>query len=419
MSVYQEIPLNKLVPSPENVRRTGLGVGIDELAASIAAHGLLQNLPVKPVLDEAGADTGKFAVVAGGRRYAALKLLAKQKRIAKTAPVGCNVLDAADAVEISLAENVTQLPMHPADQYEAFEKLHREQGMTTEDIAARFGLSVVAVRQRMKLGAVSPTLMQIYRDGGMNLEQLMVFTVTDDHPRQERVWSDLSRNKSREAIRRALTEDQVSAADRRAICVGAGAYQAAGGVIVRDLFDDEHAGFFADAALLDRLVREKLEGAANEVAAEGWKWTEVTAEFNYSLASGMRRVYAEPVPLSEGEQSRLAALEPSTRRYPFSMMASQQRPRSKQNSIGSTARSRRSAATSTTRRTSRARARSSRSVMTVRSASNAASSVARTSRRLRSMLVPRVPSRHRESLGAATIPKAVRSFPRLRTSRTV
>jgi ParB family transcriptional regulator, chromosome partitioning protein len=66
------IPLNKLIPFPANVRKTGALTGIDELAASIAAHGLLQNLQVRP------GEKGKFEVAAGGRR------LAKSKTIAKT-----------------------------------------------------------------------------------------------------------------------------------------------------------------------------------------------------------------------------------------------------------------------------------------------------------------------------------------------
>src|SRR5580693_6252323 len=114
------IALNKLVPSPANVRKTGATTGIDELAASIAAHGLLQNLQVRP------GPNGKFEVVAGGRRLAAIKRLAKAKTIAKDAEIACNVLDGADAAEISLAENIMRLPMHPADQYEAFKALAEE-----------------------------------------------------------------------------------------------------------------------------------------------------------------------------------------------------------------------------------------------------------------------------------------------------
>lgn len=304
-----EIPLNKLVPSTANVRKTDTGARIEELAASIAAHGLLQNLTVRAAVDGDGSETGKFEVVAGGRRLAALKILIKEKAIKKTAPIPCAVLETGSAEEVSLAENVTICPMHPADQYEAFAKLHRENGLAAEDISARFGVSPVVVKQRLKLGAVSETLMQLYRDGVLNLDQLMGFTITDDHAAQERVLSKLGTTASRYNIKRALTEGQVSASDRRALFVGVEAYEAAGGVIVRDLFDEVDGGFLNDPALLDKLVLEKLEAAAQAVTAEGWKWVTVTPEFNYGLASDMRRAYAEPVSLTDEEQSKLDALE--------------------------------------------------------------------------------------------------------------
>ena len=110
----QMIPLNQLIPSAANVRKTGAHLGIEELAGSIAAHGLLQNLQVRP-----GAK-GKYEVVAGGRRFAALKLLAKRKALGAKTPIACEVRGADDAGEISLAENMMRMPMHPADQFEAF-----------------------------------------------------------------------------------------------------------------------------------------------------------------------------------------------------------------------------------------------------------------------------------------------------------
>ncbi|HUN95500.1 MAG TPA: ParB/Srx family N-terminal domain-containing protein [Bradyrhizobium sp.] len=113
------IALTDLVPSPANARKTGARIGIDELAASIEAHGLLQNLQVRE------AASGKFEVVAGGRRLAALKVLAKRKALPKDAPIGCNVLASEDATEISLAENEMRQAMHPADQFEAFKGAHR------------------------------------------------------------------------------------------------------------------------------------------------------------------------------------------------------------------------------------------------------------------------------------------------------
>src|SRR4051812_4458530 len=151
----QYISLTKLVPSPDNVRKTDRLSGIEQLAASIKAHGLLQNLQVKPNAK------GQFEVVAGERRLAALKLLAKQKQIDADHPVACNPLDSGNAVEISLAENENRQAMHPADQFDAFKAL-ADSNMSDEDIAARFGVSVTVVRQRLKLSRVSPKLIALY-----------------------------------------------------------------------------------------------------------------------------------------------------------------------------------------------------------------------------------------------------------------
>ena len=80
----------------------------------------------------------------------------------------------------------------------------------------------------------------------------------------------------------------------------------AGGTIIRDLFSEDHGGYFADAGLLDRLVLEKLQAAANEVLSEGWKWAE--AHLDYPHAHGLRRVYPSPVVRSEADEGAMAAL---------------------------------------------------------------------------------------------------------------
>lgn len=308
-NAIQEILLSKLIASSANVRRTGRSTNIGELAASIEAHGLLQNLTVRPVLN--GKKTPEaFEVIAGGRRLAALKVLAKRKALPVNATIPCNVILEGIAEEISLAENALQCPMHPADQYEAFAKLHDEHGMTAEDIAARFGVTSAVVKQRLKLGAVSPKLMKLYRSGELNLDQLTAFAITDDHKKQERVWSELPPfNCDREAILHALSEGQVRSDDRRAVFVGTKAYEAAGGVIVRDLFDSEGGGFFADAELLGRLAREKLQGFADEVSAEGWKWVVVEPEFDHGMMVEMRRIHPKAVKLSKGERKQLRKLQ--------------------------------------------------------------------------------------------------------------
>jgi ParB family transcriptional regulator, chromosome partitioning protein len=304
------IPLHRLKKSPKNARKTPHPkADIEALAASIAAKGLLQNLVVEPERDAKGKETGSYLVTIGeGRRLAHL-LRAERKEIRKDEPVRCILDTAHNAHEISLAENVIRSAMHPADQFEAFAKLHREEGMSAEDIAARFGVAPTIVRQRLKLGAVSPKLMALYRKGETNLDQLSAFAITEDHERQERVWRELPRfNRNREAILRALSEGQVASDDRRAVFVGAKPYREAGGTIIRDLFDAEGGGFFADAELLNRLAREKLQRHAAKVADEGWRWIVAEPELDREASAGMRRVFAKPVPLSKAQRKKLNKL---------------------------------------------------------------------------------------------------------------
>jgi ParB family chromosome partitioning protein len=295
------ILLNKLVPSSANVRRTGTSVGIDGLAASIKALGLLQNLTVRPIVK------GKYEVVAGGRRLAALGLLAKQKEIPAKHAIACNIID-GDATEISLAENVVRIPMHPADQYEAFKSL-ADVGKGQQEIAARFGTSPQIVRQRLKLASVSPRLIEAYRNDEMTLDQLMAFTVSDDPKAQEAAWFDQPPyNRSPTSIRRFLTSAQVEADDPRVLFVTLDAYKAAGGGLIRDLFDEDHGGYLTDATLFDRLVAAKLANEAEAVRGEGWKWVEFMPNLDYETRSRFRNLHPEQVPLLDDQQQELDGL---------------------------------------------------------------------------------------------------------------
>ena len=259
LSRSQDIPFNKLILSQANVRRIKAGISVEDLAEDIARRGLLQGLSVRAVRDADGADTGMYEIPAGGRRYRALELLVKQKRMAKTQPVPCVVRTEGLAEEDLLAENVHREALHPLDQFRAFQTL-RDQGLGEQDIAARFFVSAAVVKQRLKLAAVSPRLLDLYAEDAMTLEQLMAFTVTDDHARQEQVWDAVARSYNKDAyfIRRQLTEGAVRASDKRAQFVGLDAYEAAGGIVTRDLFEDDDGGWLQDPALLDRLVAEKL-----------------------------------------------------------------------------------------------------------------------------------------------------------------
>ncbi|MBR0945497.1 MULTISPECIES: ParB/RepB/Spo0J family partition protein [Bradyrhizobium] len=310
LSPSRDIPFNKLLLSQSNVRRVKAGVSVEELADDIARRGLLQGLSVRAVLDPDGGETGMFEIPAGGRRYRAPELLVKQKRLAKTAPVPCIVRDSGIAEEDSLAENVQRAPLHPLDQFRAFLAL-REKGQFEEEIAAAFFVSVNVVKQRLKLASVSPALLDIYAEDGMTLDQLMAFTVSGDHERQEQVFERLkaSYDKQPYVIRRMLTEGAVRASDKRAQLIGLDAYVAAGGTVLRDLFQGDDGGWLQNVPLIDQMVAEKLKADAEAIAVEGWKWIEVAPDFAYGHAFGLRQLRGEAVALTAEEEATRDALQ--------------------------------------------------------------------------------------------------------------
>jgi len=310
LSPSRDIPFNKLVLSQSNVRRIKAGVSIEELAEDIARRTLLQSITVRPVRDADGVETGMFEVPAGGRRFRALELLVKQKRLAKAAPVPCVVRDDGIAEEDSLAENVQRAPLHPLDQFRAFLTL-REKGQSEEEIAAAFFVAVSVVKQRLRLATVSPRLLDVYADDGITLDQLMAFTVNGDHARQEQVFERLSQSYSKEphVIRRMLTEGAVRASDKRAQFVGLDVYTEAGGVILRDLFQGDDGGWLQDVGLLDMLLAERLREQSEAIRAEGWKWIDVAPEFAYGHTYGLRQLRGEQPPLTDEEQATRDALQ--------------------------------------------------------------------------------------------------------------
>ncbi|UIY31000.1 ParB/RepB/Spo0J family partition protein [Neorhizobium galegae] len=298
----EAIPLNRLVPSKANVRRVNAAVGVSELADSIEAHGLLHNLTVRK------AKKGRYEVVAGARRLAALRLLAKEGRLADDAEIPCNVRDADSDTELSLAENVQREPMHVVDEILAYRELV-DNGMHPETIAARFGQSVITVRQRLKLAGLSPRLLEVLREDGMSVEQARALAISDSHEEQERVWFDSpSYNRDPRSLRAMLTRDHVRGTDRLARFVGLEAYEAAGGGIVRDLFGEDTSTFLTDQPLLMALAMDALQQAVEPLKNEGWKWVETTLDTSTIYSGDYGRVYPQTRELTVDERAELSAL---------------------------------------------------------------------------------------------------------------
>jgi len=304
----RDIALSCLVLAPENVRKTPPDAAAEvQLQASIAAHGLLQNLVARPDAD----DIERFAVIAGGRRLAALKALAENGTLDADHPVPCNIAANGDAAERSTAENLIRIPMHPADQVVAFSQFARD-GATVAAIAARFGTTERTVEQRLRLGNAAPELLDAYRAEVIDLDTLKAFAVTTDHDRQRAVFERVTSQGYRPTawqVKRLLTEERVPTGTAIARFVGVDAYETAGGPVLRDLFADEHENgvWLEDAKLLTELATQRLVAAAAELSTR-WKWAEAMLEVDWSATARYGRIHPEPSAPTDAESAELEKL---------------------------------------------------------------------------------------------------------------
>ncbi len=270
------IPLTKLVESEDNVRRVNRKDGIVALSQSVRTLGLIHSLVVRDT------GKGKFAVIAGGRRLRALRLLAKAGDIEKNAPIPCRVMtEGESAVDLSLAENIVRSDLLPWEELSVYAQ-HIESGEGPEATAARFGVSPQHVARRLKLARVSPRLIEALKKEDATLDQLTALAIVDDHAAQEKAFFDAPDwARTPERLKAQLCQAHVPETDKLARFVGLDEYQAAGGAILSDLFaeaDDESTRYLADRDLLVRLAQDKLQPIAAQVRGEGWAWVEIAID---------------------------------------------------------------------------------------------------------------------------------------------
>lgn len=275
------LPLSALSLSAKNVRQNPGDVSA--LATSIALQGLLQNLIVSDNGD------GTYGVDGGGRRLAAMQLLAAQGDIAADYPVPVRIVSESERTAASLTENVQREAMHPADEFEAFKRL-ADEGLTVDRIADAFGVTPLVVERRLKLAAAAPAILELFRADQITTDQVIALCSTDDHALQVAVWERNGKlnsySSSPAQLRRAVLESEITADDARVAFIGGvEVYKAAGGTIRADLFGGvDGAVILTDAALVGQLVNDKLEAAAESVRAEGWGWVQVWQEWDYNEA---------------------------------------------------------------------------------------------------------------------------------------
>lgn len=287
------IPLNKLLLSDLNVRTTERDADIAALAEDIAARGLKQNLVVVPahfmtskVEETDGTDrwADKFEVIAGGRRFQAMKLLAADGRLPEDHPVPVMIEDRADASETSLSENLHKVAMNPADEFAAFKTIVDQQvhaGKSENDAIAyaarRFGASVRHVEGRLRLAALCPEVLEALRENVIGLEAAKAYATTTDHALQLRVFTDRQKDTwnghKPSTIRDAIRNRTLPLDHPLARFVGLVTYQAEGGRIESEMFmGAEGQQRLVDVTLLEKLARTVAEAAIPALAkADGFK----------------------------------------------------------------------------------------------------------------------------------------------------
>lgn len=307
--MIQSVKVKNLSLSKDNVRKSNRDLDIESFAATIAAHGLLQNLVVTPL-----KKNGHFTVKAGGRRLRALQHLIATGVLPTDHEVPALVLaDDADSTEASLAENFGRLPMNPADEATAFNHFI-DKGASAEDVAKRFGVTTRFVEQRVRLAELAPCIFQALAAGEISLGVAQAYAVTGDTDRQARVFEQMKSayyGNQPDNIRRAILNGTVKANDAKARFVGRDAYLAAGGRIEGDLFASEGDENWIDVELLEDLAAQKLEAAAAELAeSQGLAFVTPVAATHvpYDTERQLHEYHATARPLTDDEQVRVDAL---------------------------------------------------------------------------------------------------------------
>ncbi|KZX95103.1 ParB/RepB/Spo0J family partition protein [Sulfitobacter sp. HI0023] len=302
------VAIGDLVAHPANVRtnspETYATENIAHLKASIAVLGLLQSLLVQKI-------DGKFGVLAGGRRHAALLELAADKTakgFTNSTKIDCRLVpdDCDVTTALSLAENITRAPMNAIDEFEAFARMMEVDGQTPETIAKTFGTTVAAVKGRLRYGLIHPDIRAAARAKSITLDTMKAFA---DHPSQEvqrEVFEALTKEDNyvqAYTVRNALKSRGVQVSDDIGAFVRKD-YEARGGAIAADLLD-EHS-VLEDSALVETILLEKLAAAAEEARAEiGFAWADAVIQYDYASMADYGRVYPGPVEPDEKGSRRV------------------------------------------------------------------------------------------------------------------
>ncbi|MEG5552342.1 ParB/RepB/Spo0J family partition protein [Enterobacter wuhouensis] len=273
------------------------------LAESIAAIGLLQNLVVHSMPDNLSG------VACGGRRTTALELLLDEKRIQPDDVVPVKRVSREVAAAASVAENEQRAAMHPAEQITGFRTL-AEMGKTPAQIGDELGFGFRHVQRMLKLSGLAPSLLKLLAEDQLTVEQCQALSLENDQTRQVAVYESVKEEYGHTpaaALKKRITESEISVSHPRFVFIGRDTYETAGGVVREDLFSEEEGDGTVDGLLVERLVQEKLALIAQDIyQKEGWTWSDgrLSPISLYGADGQEYRILPEPDAIYNEEDSR-------------------------------------------------------------------------------------------------------------------
>ena len=303
------VPLDSLIKSPLNVRTVPYSAeSVSELADSIKGVGLLQNLVVHALPGD------RYGVAAGGRRLAALNMLAERNILPADWPVRVKVIPQELATAASMTENGQRRDMHPAEQIAGFRAMAQE-GKTPAQIGDLLGYSPRHVQRMLKLADLAPVILDALAEDRITTEHCQALALENDTARQVQVFeaacqSGWGGKPEVQTIRRLVTESEVAVAGNSKFrFVGADAFSP--DELRTDLFSDDGDGY-VDRVALDAALLEKLQAVAEFLReAEGWEWCAGRMEPVGECREDARAYRNLPEPeavLTEAEDERLNEL---------------------------------------------------------------------------------------------------------------
>ncbi len=156
-SAYQQLPIYKVEPNPDQPRQDFDEEELQALADSIAVHGIIQPLTVREM------PNGYYQIIAGERRWRAA-------RMANLSDVPAVIIEADDkkAMELALIENLQRQDLNPLEEALGYQTLMNEYGLTQEEAAGRVGKSRPAVANALRLLGLCPEVQEHVRKGELS-----------------------------------------------------------------------------------------------------------------------------------------------------------------------------------------------------------------------------------------------------------